>query len=159
MSFIRMEKPKSWTDSNLCCDKKNIWNHSFVTELPQFLFTVHHLGRHYFAWNQRRHTVHKSGGGGNSNVVGIICPPPSWNRVNWSAKNWPPDPQPRLRHLWKPLTFFEDDIFQWQHYLPNSVIWVMEIQAAELQVKKLELWLKPAPLHCIGAVKKHTDRF
>ena len=39
----------------------------------------------------------------------------------------------------KPLTFFEDDIFQWQHYLPNSVIWVMEIQAAELQVKKLEL--------------------
>ena len=30
----------------------------------------------------------------------------------------------------------------------------MEFQAAGLQEKKLELRLKPAPLHCIGSVKK-----
>ena len=66
----------------------------------------------------------------------------------------------------KPLTFFEDDIFQWQHYLPNSIIiWVMEFQAASKENLNTTKTYT-AELHCIGSVKKvaphqlgkHTDK-
>ena len=42
----------------------------------------------------------KIGGGGSSNVVGIINPPSRWDRVSWSEKIWgaaPPLP-PKFRH-------------------------------------------------------------
>ena len=64
----------------------DIWLFEFL--LNQDLQT-HLLLKNIFLTIQKqgRHTVQNLGGG-DSNVVGIICPPPGWNRVKVAAKTW-----------------------------------------------------------------------
>ena len=70
---------------------------SIASLLPFFNFLF--LGKSKSS-NGRKQEGPKIWGGGSSNVVGIICPPPWWNMVNRSAQNWgshaPPPPSGTL---------------------------------------------------------------